>query len=74
MAVRILLECMLVTDCMRSMGKGYVFTSVCHTVHGGGGAGGGVWHNSPTPMSYGQPAVGTHPTGMHSCLKLFSLL
>ena len=26
----------------------------------------------PPPPRYGEPAVGTHPTGMHSCLKKWS--
>ena len=60
------------------MGEGNVFTGVCYSVHRGGLAwkggnlpwgGGGVHgggHTSSSPR-YGQPAVGTHPTGMHSC-------
>ena len=32
----------------------------------------GVWGllSYPRPPTYGQPAVGTHPTGMHSCYQL----
>ena len=52
-------------------------TSVCHSVHRGGG--GLPTHpppmqtplGSPPPldtMGYGQQAAGVHPTGMHSCL------
>ena len=36
--VRILLECMLVTVRKRSLGQGYVFTGVCHSVNRGGGS------------------------------------
>ena len=65
------------------LGQGYVFTRVCDSVHGGGGA--SVHAGKPpggrppqeetrkTPLGavhakrYGQQAGSTHPTGMHTC-------
>ena len=63
--------------------EGYVFTRVCHSVHGGGDIWLSAWWDTPpgadTPSQeqtppgvvhagrYGQQAGGTHPTGMHSC-------
>ena len=57
--------------------EGYVFTSVCHSVHRKGSASRegslhpGGWANPPLhpsdTMGYGQRAGGTHPTGMHFC-------
>ena len=29
----------------------------------------GVWHTSPAHQRCGQPAVGTHPAGIHSCIR-----
>ena len=56
----------------RSLGQGNVFTSICHSVHEGGGSasGGEGWADPPPPSDttgYGQRAGGTHPIGMHSC-------
>ena len=82
--VHILLECMLVTTRKRSLGQGNIFTSLCHSVHKGGGVPGqvppspGQVHHPPryTPPGavhagrYGQQAGGTHPTGMHSCFQI----
>ena len=30
--------------------------------------------DNPPPTPYGKPAVGTHPTGIHSCCELFYTL
>ena len=62
--------------------EGYVFTRVCHSVHGGES----TWAGTPlgpgtppgtryTPRAvhagrYGQQAGGTHPTAMHSCSRM----
>ena len=40
---------------------------------GGGGGGGCVVIHPPATSRYGQPAVGTHPTEIHSCSKDFLL-
>ena len=62
-------------------GEGNVFTGVClltggsweGDLHGGGLPwegdlhGGGGLHGGTDSPPYGKPAVGTHPTGMHSC-------
>ena len=68
----------------RSFGQGNIFTSVCHSVQGGGRAGlsnfsgGGGWGvpnfsggGGGSPPEYGQRSAGTHPTGMHSCFNMF---
>ena len=50
------------------MREGYAFTPVFHSVHGGGGGilTEGMPHTAP---GHTPPAVGTHPTGMHSCFQ-----
>ena len=79
-ALRIALECFLVTARKQSLGQGNMFTGVCLSTGGqclvpGGGlvpaGGGGVpapggawWRPPPTAIA----ASGTHPTGMHSCV------
>ena len=47
---------------------GNVFTGVCDSVHGGGGAWsrGRCLLETPPPQT-ATDAGGTHPTGMHSC-------
>ena len=63
------------------MEEGYVFTGIRHSVHnweGGlppGREGVCLLSGLPSggakeadPPEYGQSAVGTHPTGIHSCL------
>ena len=65
--------------------EGYVFTCVCHSVHGGvsrpiprgrlrGLAGGVQFHTQGQnpPQQTATAADGTHPTRMHSCLILNS--
>ena len=55
--------------------EGYVFTPVCHSVHGGGGdvCLSACWDTPPGAdivrhaVRYWQQAGGTHPTGMHTC-------
>ena len=61
--------------------EGYVFTRACHSAHGGEYLGRyPPGSGTPPPDQvhppgavhagrYGQQAGGTHPTGMHSCLK-----
>ena len=43
------------------------------SLEGGGlsGVGWGVCVEGQTPPRYGQPVVGTYPTGMHSCYVCF---
>ena len=54
----------------RSLGQGNVFTSGCHSVHGGGGG-----DPAPGTTRYGERAGGMHPTGMHPCIiNIFPLL
>ena len=49
-------------------GEGNVFIGVCHSVQQGGGC---IQDPPPPPKKTdGQQAVGTHPTGMHTCLYL----
>ena len=77
-------QAMVHGDCYRpqtKLRKGYVFTPVYHSVHGGGAVcPSASWDTPPgqTPPARhppGQPhpqqtataADGTHPTGMHSC-------
>ena len=56
--------------------EGYVFTSICHSVHRGGG--GRAWHGGMHCRGHAlqgdlcagdmvTEAGGTHPTVMHSC-------
>ena len=75
------------TSRKRSLGQGNVFTSMCHSVHRGGGRPGGLGRlprsRSPRsrpprqtlpgcrPPGIHQQAGGTHPTGMHSCCTQF---
>ena len=54
--------------------EGYVFTPVCHSVHGGGAS---VPQDYPPPEQAPPPraetataADGKHPTGMHSCFNM----
>ena len=65
------------------LGQGYIFTGVCDSVHRGGGClvrgvsgpGGGVWSGGVPggdPPGTATAAGGTHPTGMHSCLMVYS--
>ena len=67
--------------------EGYVFTRVCHSVHGGGCLvlggllrggllQGGVasqhaLRQTPPPRETATAADGSHPTGMHSCLNYY---
>ena len=65
-------ERFLFTARKRSLGQGNMFTGVCLStggMHGPGVHGPGVcvWRRPPPPTATG--AGGTHPTGMHSCLK-----
>ena len=67
------------------MREGNVFTTVCNSVHGGGGLSasgwlGRVFASRDTPPPSQTPPVemiteasGTHPTGMHSCLIYFQM-
>ena len=51
-------------------GKGVcVWSEGARCLVGGGGDGQRGYGDTPSPDTprYGQPAVGTHPTGMHSC-------
>ena len=57
--------------------EGYVFTGVCLSTGGGcpgPGAGGCVsepaLRQTPPSQQTATAADGTHPTGMHSCLKI----
>ena len=42
----------------RSLGQGYIFTPVCHSVHRGGGSA-SVYAAIPTPRDYASPSPGT---------------
>ena len=53
-AVRILLECFLVTVRKRSLGQGNIFTPVCHSVHRGS-----TWAGTPLPCEQNDKQV--HP-------------
>ena len=74
-------------DRIRSMGEGNVFTGVCLFTRpfafGGGSAWrglhrrgsawrGGLHEGGGASVLRGQILIGTHPTGMHSCMSVFS--
>ena len=63
--VSILLECFLVTTHKQSLGQGNDFTSVCHSIHRGGGV--SPYGRHP-PVEMAIKAGGMHPTGMYSCV------
>ena len=55
--IGILLECFLVTAHKRSLGQGYIFAPVCHSVHRGGG----LPHCMPGYLPPSRPEAGTPP-------------
>ena len=59
----------------RSLGQGYVFTRVCHSVYRRGVSVWGVSVRETPPRQRPSPvwrrSGGTHPTGMLSCLHYF---
>ena len=82
-----MISTLVITDRIRSMEKGNVFTSVCDSVDGGvwyregvcsiegmsapPGGGGGGGVWAVTPLEMATAAVGTHLTGMDFCFILF---
>ena len=68
--------------------EGNVFTSVCHSVHGGNGGlyrveclhvvglhpGGGLGRPSQYTMGYGQRSGGLRPSEIHSCYRFHLVL
>ena len=57
----------IITARKRSLGQGNIFTSVCQEFCSGGGC--LVRGGCGDPPGTATAAGGTHPTGMHSCLR-----